>query len=116
MIVDKKTGEKRFCVDYRKLNSITKRGVYPLPEIQLALDCLQGARYFSLLDLKSGYYQIAMDPEDQEKTAFSTTDGHYEWTVMPFGLSCAPATFQRLMDRVFSQYKYSFVLIYIAAS
>ena len=116
VIVDKKTGEKRFCVDYRKLNSITKRDVYPLPDIQLALDCLQGAQYFSLLDLKSGYYQIAMDPVDQEKTAFCTQDGLYEFTVMPFGLSCAPATFQRLMDRVISGspcLKYTCVLVYI---
>ncbi|XP_025018103.1 uncharacterized protein LOC112539609 [Tetranychus urticae] len=93
VIVDKKTGDKRFCVDYRKLNAITKKDVYPLPDIQLALDCLQGAQYFSLLDLKSGYYQIAMDPKDQEKTAFVTQDGLYEFTVPPFGLPCAPATF-----------------------
>ncbi|XP_053212264.1 uncharacterized protein LOC128395805 [Panonychus citri] len=113
VMVDKKTGEKRFCVDYRRLNSVTKKDVYPLPDIQLALDCLQGAKYFTLLDLKSGYYQIAMDPFDQEKTAFITQDGLFEFVVMPFGLTCAPATFQRLMDGVISGLKYNCVLVYI---
>ncbi|GBN73387.1 Transposon Ty3-I Gag-Pol polyprotein [Araneus ventricosus] len=78
VLVKKKNGEWRFCVDYRRLNKITKKDVYPLPRIDDALDCLSGAKIFSMMDLKSGYWQIEIDDKDREKTAFVTSDALYE--------------------------------------
>lgn len=97
-----KDGEKRWrvVVDFRKLNEKTIGDAYPLPRIEEILDQLGNSRYFSTLDLASGYHQVPVDPKDREKTAFSTTFGHYEFTRMPFGLKGAPATFQRLMNYV----------------
>ena len=112
VIVQKKTGDLRFCVDYRKLNEITRKDQYPLPHIQDSLDYLGEAKFFSSLDLKSGYYQIELNEEDKPKTAFITPDGLYEFNVMPFGLTNAPATFQRCMDVVLSGLKYN-SLVYL---
>ena len=113
VLVRKKNGKLRFCVDYRKLNAITKKDAYPLPRIDEMLNALSGCSWFSTLDLASGYWQVAMDPQDKEKTAFTTRYGIYEFNVMPFGLCNAPATFQRLMDRVYKGIAWKFVVVYL---
>lgn len=100
LLVQKKDGTKRFCVDYRKLNSVTKKDVFPLPRLDDALECLDGMKYFSTIDLVQSYYQIEVSEEDREKTAFVTDRGLYEYNVMPFGLTNAPATFQHLMNLI----------------
>lgn len=90
----------RIVIDYRKLNDVTIGDSYPLPNIEDILDQLGHSIYFTTLDLASGFHQIAMKPEDEEKTAFSTPFGHYQFSRMPFGLKTAPSTFQRLMNMV----------------
>ncbi len=100
VMVRKKTGEIRFCVDYRALNAVTKRDVYPLPRIDDILAKLKGAKYFSTLDMVSGYWQTPINRKDREKTAFSTSSGVYIFNVLPMGLCNAPASFQRSMDAV----------------
>lgn len=113
VLVKKKDGYWRFCVDYRKLNAITTRDVYPLPRIEDALSRLEGSRYFSIMDMQSGYWQVEVRPEDREKTVFITPDGLYQFKVMPFGLSNAPATFQRMMDVLLSGLKWNTCLVYL---
>lgn len=98
VLVPKKDGSFRFCIDYRKVNAVTRKDAYPLPRVDEALDTLAGSKWFSALDLLSGYWQVEVSPEDREKTAFCTHEGLFEFRVMPFGLCNAPATFQRLMD------------------
>lgn len=98
IMVKKKNGSWRFCIDYRKLNAATHRDAYPLPRVDATLDSLAGSTFFTTLDLASGYWQVDVAPHDKEKTAFSTSKGHFEFNVMPFGLTNAPATFQRLME------------------
>ena len=100
VMVRKKDGSWRFCVDYRKVNAVTRQDAYPLPCIDATLDSLAGSAYFTTLDLASGYWQVELDNEAKEKSAFSTPSGHFEFNVMPFGLTNAPATFQRLMECV----------------
>ena len=100
VMVKKKDGTWRFCVDYRKVNAITHHDAHPLPRIDATLDSLAGSTLFTMLDLASGYWQVEVSPEDKEKTAFSTPYRHFEFNVMPFGLTNAPATFQRLMQCV----------------
>lgn len=109
----KKDGSLRFCVDFRQLNSATVRDVYPIPRIDDTLDQLQNAKYFTSMDLKSGFWQIELDAESRPKTAFTTHAGLYHFTVMPFGLTNAPATFQRLMDLVLGGLKWSCALVYL---
>ena len=113
LVVKKKDGSNRVVIDYRKLNNITRKNAYPLPQIDDALDCLGSAQFFSAMDLISGYWQVEMSPEDQEKCAIITTQGLFQPTRMPQGLCNAPATFQRLMDCVLSDLKFSCVLVYL---
>ena len=113
LFVRKKDGSLRMCIDYRGLNKITVKNKYPLPRIDDLLDHLQGARVFSSLDLMSGYHQLRIDPEDVPKTAFRSPMGLYQYKVLPFGLANAPAIFQSAMNRVFSDYMFKFVVVYL---
>ena len=113
VLVKKKDGSVRFCVDYRALNNCTKKCSYPLPRIDDSLDQLSGCGYFSTLDLKSGYWQIPMHEKDKEKTAFTCHKGLFEFNVMPFGLANAPATFQHLMRVVLNGIEWDGVLAYL---
>ena len=113
ILVPKKDGSIRFCVDYRKLNAITVRDVYPLPRIDDSWTVLNTGKVFTSLDLSSGYWQIPMAPEDKHKTAFVTDRGLFEFNVMPFGLTNAPATFQRFMDAVLAGLKWNILLVYL---
>ena len=113
VLVRKKDGGVRWCVDYRRLNSLTVKDAYPLPQIEECLDVVGGATMFSTLDLQSGYWQIAVDSTAREKTAFITKWGLYEYTRMPFGLCNAPSTFQRAMELVLRGLQWETLLIYL---
>ena len=113
VMVKKKDGSYRFCVDYRRLNSCTIQDAYPLPRIDESLDQLSGSTWFSTLDLCSGYWQVEMHSDDRPKTAFATRRGLFEFNVMPFGLSCAPATFERLMESVLAGLQWDICLVYL---
>jgi hypothetical protein len=113
VIVKKKDGTNRFCIDYRSLNDITETDAYPMPRIDDLMDSFRNANYFTSLDLASGYWQIEMEEEDIPKTAFVCSQGKFECTRMPFGLKNAPATFQRAMNEAFDPYLHRFLEIYI---
>ena len=113
LFVKKKDGTLRMCIDYRGLNQVTVKNKYPLPHIEELFDQLQGARVFSKLDLRQGYYQLRVGAKDVPKTAFNTRYGHFEFLVMPFGLTNAPAAFMDLMQRTFRPYLDQFVVIFI---
>lgn len=113
VLVGKKTGDKRLCIDYRALNNITVKDKYPLPVIEDHIDRLHGYKYFISLDLFTGFYQIPMSPESIPYTAFVTPDGLYEFLRMPMGLSNSPSVFQRMVNIVFSELRFSKILVYI---
>jgi hypothetical protein len=104
LFVRKKDGTSRLCVDYRALNQITVKNRYALPRIDDLMHQLHGAKYFSKIDLRSGYPQVRIAPQDVPKTAFRTRYGHYEFRVLPFGLTNAPATFMRLINDILRPY------------
>ena len=112
-LVPKPNGKWRFCTDYRKLNNITRKDNHPLPRIDKLLERFEGSKWFTTLDLAAGYWQIGMEEKDIEKTAFITHEGLYEFVVMQFGLTNAPATFQRTMQMVLGDLFYTKAPVYI---
>jgi hypothetical protein len=113
LFVSKKDGSRRICVDYRSLNEVTIKNKYPLPRVEDLFDQMKGAKIFSKIDLRSGYHQLKIRAEDVPKTVFTTRYGLYEFLVMSFGLTNAPAYFMNLMNKVFMEYLYQFVVVFI---
>ena len=113
LVMKKKDGSLRLCIDYRQLNRVTIHNQYPLPRIDELFDQLQGSRVYSKIDLRSGYHQLRVQEGDVPKTAFRTRYGHYEFLVMPFGLTNARPAFMDLMNRVFQPYLDRFLIVFI---
>lgn len=113
VVVRKKNGDLRLCIDYRQLNIVTKRPVFPIPDCNEIFDTLGGSKFFSCLDLSQGYHQVPMAERDKCKTAFAVKSGQYEYNVMPFGLSGAPCTFQRVMHTVLREEVWEKCVIYL---
>lgn len=113
VLVKKATGELRMCIDYRGLNKVTKRDQFPLPRIDSVLITVCSGKYFTKLDLKSGFWQVSIYYKDRDKTSFVSSKGTYQWLRMPFGLTNAPATFQRLMNIVLKDIIGKFCLVYL---
>ena len=113
VLVRKKDQTWRLCVDYRALNAVTRKDAYPLPRIDDSLDALAGSVFFSTLDLLSGYWQVPLDQDAQDKAAFVTRGGLWKWRVLPFGLTSAPATFERLMEQVLKGLQWKSLLLYL---
>ncbi|GJT16119.1 putative reverse transcriptase domain-containing protein [Tanacetum coccineum] len=113
LFVKKKDGSFRMCIDYRELNKLTVKNRYPLPRIDDLFDQLQGSQFFSKIDLRSGYHQLRVHEDDIPKTAFRTRYGHFEFTIMPFGLTKASTIFMNLMNRVCRPYLDKFMIVFI---
>ena len=113
VLVRKKDGSIRFCIDYRRLNATTKFDAYPLPRVDETFETLAGAQWFTTLDLLSGYWQVGLTEAARQKSAFVTRRGLFLWNVMPFGLCNAPSTFERLMETVLAGLQWRTCLIYI---
>jgi len=113
VVVSKKDGSLRFCVNYRKLNSVTRLDAYPLPRIDSCLDALSGAQFFSAFDLRASYHQVPMDMKDADKTTFIVRTGTYRFRRVPFGLCNAGSTFQRVMDLALSGLNFKMCLVYL---
>ena len=113
VLVKKKDGTWRLCINYRALNKITAQNRYPIPWIEDLLDQLKGAKYFSKIDLKSGYHQVPIEPSDVWKTAFKAKEGLFEWLVMHFSLNNSPVTFMRMMENILRPFTNSFVVVYL---
>lgn len=113
ILVKKKNGEERMCVDYRRLNTVTKKVKFPMPLIEEQLNDLVGYKYFIALDLASGYYQMPIKKEHSHYTAFITPDGLYEFLIVPFGLVNAPALFQKLMNSVVQKIRPHSIVCYM---
>jgi hypothetical protein len=113
VLVQKKDGTWRLCIDYWALNKIIVRNRYPIPQIDDLLDQIKGEKYFSKIDLKSGYHQVPIEPSDVWKIAYKAKEGLLKWLVMPFGLKNAPTTFMRLLDEILRPFTNSFVVVYL---
>ena len=113
VLVRKKGGQWRFCIDYRRLNGVTIKDSHPLPRVDDSLDALAGSSWFTSLDFSDGYWQVSMAEEDREKTAFTTGRGLYQWRAMPMGLTNAPATFQRMMELILRGLPWHICMVYL---
>lgn len=112
-MVKKKDGSLRFCIDYRKVNKVTKKWVYPVPRIDDALESLRGAKYFTAIELNAEYWQVPVEANSREITAFRTHEGHFQFLRLPFGMCNSGATFQRLMDIVMAGIRGIGCLVYL---